>query len=371
MVVTGCRALLFSLLPVCLSAMAVAAPVPLLHITDLYHPHNDPDDHWDAATVYALAKAGRVRLLGVLIDYPLTPREGGPGGPAVAALAQIGQLSGVDAPMAVGSSVGFAAVERGEATLTGTDRHGVDFILDTLRAAPEPVVITVVGSCRDIALAGRAAPEVFREKCRGIYLNAGTGTFDSALGANREWNVTLDPRAYRAVFEIPCPIYWMPCFEDMRWLGSGDMTVGRYGSFWRFTQGAVFEALRPEVCNFFLYALTRSTDPRWLAHLGGPVDRTALDRFGAQDRNMWCTAGFLHLAGLTVTRDGAVVERDGRDGTDDLYQFTPIAVQLGEDGVAHWERDAASRDRFVFEVNDLDAYPAHMTAALRELLRGL
>ena len=25
-------------------------PVPTLHVTDLFRPHNDPDDHWDLAT---------------------------------------------------------------------------------------------------------------------------------------------------------------------------------------------------------------------------------------------------------------------------------------------------------------------------------
>ncbi len=29
--------------------------VPVIHATDLYHFHCDPDDHWDLATVYALA----------------------------------------------------------------------------------------------------------------------------------------------------------------------------------------------------------------------------------------------------------------------------------------------------------------------------
>lgn len=30
-------------------------PVPLIHQTDLFRPHFDPDDHWDLACVFALA----------------------------------------------------------------------------------------------------------------------------------------------------------------------------------------------------------------------------------------------------------------------------------------------------------------------------
>ena len=32
--------------------------IPMIHATDLYHIHCDPDDHWDLATVYALAYSG-------------------------------------------------------------------------------------------------------------------------------------------------------------------------------------------------------------------------------------------------------------------------------------------------------------------------
>ena len=54
--------------------------VTVVHQTDLYRPHQDPDDHWDLACQYALAKLGRQRLGGILLDYPY---EGGPGDPDI------------------------------------------------------------------------------------------------------------------------------------------------------------------------------------------------------------------------------------------------------------------------------------------------
>jgi len=36
----------------------------------LFRPHNDPDDHWDLACAFALAKTGLCPLAGVLIDFP-------------------------------------------------------------------------------------------------------------------------------------------------------------------------------------------------------------------------------------------------------------------------------------------------------------
>jgi len=35
-----------------------SVPTPVVHITDLHRPHNNPDDHWDLACVYAPARRG-------------------------------------------------------------------------------------------------------------------------------------------------------------------------------------------------------------------------------------------------------------------------------------------------------------------------
>ena len=56
-----------------LAALGLAAPpdaaaeakIPLLHSTDLLHPHDDPDDHYDLATVFAMPEFD---LRGVVLD---------------------------------------------------------------------------------------------------------------------------------------------------------------------------------------------------------------------------------------------------------------------------------------------------------------
>ena len=47
-------------------------------MSDLFRPHNDPDDHWDLACAYALAYQGRAELQGILIDYPQPARHNDP-----------------------------------------------------------------------------------------------------------------------------------------------------------------------------------------------------------------------------------------------------------------------------------------------------
>lgn len=45
---------------------AASPGVPLLHVTDLFHPHGDSDDHFDPAVAYALAQRGSFDLRGVV-----------------------------------------------------------------------------------------------------------------------------------------------------------------------------------------------------------------------------------------------------------------------------------------------------------------
>ena len=44
--------------------------IPVLHATDLFRPHVDPDDHWDLACMYALAHKEDIDLKAVVIDFP-------------------------------------------------------------------------------------------------------------------------------------------------------------------------------------------------------------------------------------------------------------------------------------------------------------
>jgi hypothetical protein len=335
--------------------------IPLLHQTDLFHPHLDPDDHWDLACVYALALGGDFDLRGVLIDYPPVEHAVTPDAMAVA---QLNYLSGLAVPFAVGSAV--AVRTRGEKpdALPAAERHGVEFVLHTLASAGAPVVITIVGSCRDIALAGAAAPELFRTKCRAIYLNAGSGTRRPELLGELEYNVRLNAAAYGGIFDLPCPVYWMPCFEITPPSGQ----VEEYGTFYRFTQAEILPDLSPRLQAYFAYMLSRSPSCDWLGALQTPPDATTLAVYGALPRNMWCTAGFLHAAGKMITVDGAIVPLAAA-GDDAAYAFEPITVTCGDDGVVHWQPAAAANgQRHIFHVRDRSRYAAAMTRAMRTLL---
>ena len=336
-------------------------PVPVIHQTDLFHPHNDPDDHWDLACQYALAARGDIDLRGVLLDY--TPEGRGYGAPAVQAVAQMNCLTGLSVPAAAGlpqKAESEAALD--DMLAAGAHLSGVNMVLNLLRDSAEPVAIHIVGSCRDIAAAARKAPALFREKCRALYLNAGASNPASGL----EYNVTLDPFTYSRMFALPCPVYWMPCFDMV----CDPAQVGEFGTFYRFQQGDVLPHLRPGVQGFFLYALTRDMTTPWHAALNAPPDAAALADAGQTWRNMWCTCGFLHAAGLTVLRNGDIAPLNTAP-RDEVFRFEPAHIECAADGQTAWRLDASCTDRFIFRVLDLEAYQPAVIKAMRTLLQAI
>lgn len=336
---------------------------PLIHTTDLFRPHNDPDDHFDLAVVYSLALQDKIDLRGIVIDRPPPKFDGDPD---VAAIAQLNHITGLTVPAVVGSSQPMKSPSDTQPSAPPSDKAAVRFILDTLRRSSQRVAITIVGSCRDIAIAGKTDPALFARKCAGIYVNAGTGSPDLKLASVLEYNVTLDPVAYRALFDLPCPIYWLPCFEDYE----GEWRVKRYGTYWRFRQEEVLPALSPRMQNFLLYMFERLRESDWLRYLYRQPDASLIKQYSQQERNMWSVVSFLHIAGLTVTTSGETVSLRAA-GDSAVYTFQPVRISCNENAVTIWQPDPRSVNRYMFMVKDMDHYQSAMTKALKTLLTAL
>ncbi len=283
----------------------------------------------------------------------------------------LNRLTGLAAPLVVGTSLRPTSPHDTLTSAPACEVAGVQWLLKKLRESPTPAAISIVGSCRDVAVALRRDGALFAQKCRGIYLNAGTGEPNPPPDAQREYNVGLDPASYAAVLDAPCPVYWLPCFERLeRGQLPDPRVVMRHGTFYQFRMGDVFSQISPPMQQFFLSMLEQEPATYWLKSLRVPVDAKKLAVWGAQPRNMWCTAGFLHCAGLTVTKDGKLAPLD-RAGQNAVYRFVPVQVECDAEGRTRWQYGAASPPRWKFEVTDTQRYAAAMTGALAELLKPL
>lgn len=362
---------LFVLLVVLLSsttgfAQAKKSAVPVIHVTDLHRPHNDPDDHWDLACVYAQAYRGDIELKGILIDYP--PESQPDWNPDIAAIAQMNRITALAVPVGVGTPHPMKSRDDAQPYASARDHQGIDMVLDILRTSERPVVINVIGTCRDIAVAGRKAPALFARHCAGVYLNAGCGAPEKPADARLEYNVTLDKPAYEAIFDLPCPLYWMPCFESLDARDSS--RAPEYGTYYRFRQGDILPHLSESVQNYFAYMFARKTDQNWLRTLEGKPDEALLADVAQKDRHMWCTAGFFHAAGYTITPDGSTSRLDA-DTNGAVFSFDPIKITSMGPGGNEWVPDPGSTRRFIFHVRDTDNYRSATTQAMKSLLTTL
>jgi len=342
--------------------------IQVLHQTDVFHHHADPDDHWDLACQFAISRKGDIDLQGILIDCPPKSDFWGwdCGDPAVVAVAQLNYITGQSVAVGVGNPIkpkSDADIEKiaAQKPLNG----GISLVLKTLERSSEKVYIHIVGSCRDVAAAYKIAPSLFTEKCAGIYLNAGSSNPESTL----EYNVQLDPYSFSTIFQIPCPLYWMPCFDYHDTRKPIEESSGTYGTYYRFKQSEILPFLSKPMQKYFEYALGKVMDQRWLSYLDLPPNEALLTPHGNLHRPMWCTAGFLHCAGKAVNTLGDIVSLSSE--YDAVYEFLPINIECKATGETKWTVAHNDTGKFIFHVKKPELYPEMMTKAMKNLLSVL
>ena len=83
------------------------------------------------------------------------------------------------------------------------NKSGIDFILDTIRANPNEVVLIGIGPSTDIALAIKKDFETMK-LVKQIVLMQGTNNFEPVYA--KEWNVLVDPEASNILLTSELPV---------------------------------------------------------------------------------------------------------------------------------------------------------------------
>ncbi|GHV49207.1 hypothetical protein FACS1894181_07520 [Bacteroidia bacterium] len=267
--------------------------IPVIYSSDLYHPPVDPDDHYDLAMLF---KMQEFDVKAFIFDVSTPDRQ--PGEFGRVALEQISAITGrAIPPYSIGLRQLLVSPDDQAKGQPSEFQGGVELILKTLRESDEKVLMFLVGSCRDFAAAYNREPELLRQKVSAIYVNAGNGP----NGKQNEWNVTLDPNAYRSLLTSDLPIYWCPCFPRGRDLVRAiredieENNAYTYNTYFIIpNQAEWLKNVSPRLQNFINYALTASKeDP--IPYL----DRIP-DEISSKPRNMWCSGPFIHAAGRKI-----------------------------------------------------------------------
>ena len=300
--------------------------IPVIYSSDLYHPHQDPDDHFDLALLYSLEE---LDVKAFIFDVTASSRD--PKDFGHIALEQMSKITGKKLPpYSAGLRHRLRSPDDQAYDQPKEFQGAVELILSTLEQSDEKVVMFLVGSCIDFVVAFNRNPELLKEKVKAVYVNAGNGP----KGDQTEYNVGLDLYAYVGLMNSGLPIYWCPCFtEQYRLCTPDDVAAGKaFCTYYVIpNQAELLASTRPIVQNFFAYVLNRSEEEPlgFLDKEPQPLPTTK--------RNMWCTAPFLHAAGREIyqTQDGhwiAVTPEKAKElgiegSSVEVFRFEPIRFQ--------------------------------------------
>lgn len=331
------------------SASAAEKKIPIIHSTDLFHPHDDPDDHYDLATLFALDEFD---IKGIVLDsgrHPDAQVERFGDTP----IEQMMKITGRKVPYAIGLSRRLSRADDKALNEDKKFQAGIELILSILRESDEPVTYHAAGSLRNIAAALNREPELLKRKLKAVYIEIGRGP----TGVQREWNVTLDPYSFARVIESGLPVYWCPCFGK-----------DGYSTYYKADQTVVVGACTPAVQNFFVYCLTKSK--------ADPIEflTSGLHPLPTGERKMWCTAPLIHAAGRKIYRRGpddfvALAPADAAkaglaENVIDLFDLVPMSAavdKLPQPATKDKKRTRLSLDVKLNPADNANGYIFHQT----------
>ena len=182
----------------------------------------DPGQDDAVAILLALASPEEIDLLGVVavagnVPLPLTQKNSR----IICELAgrpDIPVFAGCDGPMSrklvtaehVHGKTGLDGPELPEPTMPLQDKHGVDFIIETLRSEPSgSVTLVPIGPLTNIAVAFDRAPDII-ERVQEIVLMGGAYFEVGNITPAAEFNIYVDPEAADIVFKSGVKLTVMP-----------------------------------------------------------------------------------------------------------------------------------------------------------------
>lgn len=331
-----------------------ASAIPLIYCTDLFHPHDDPDDHFDLATVFALPE---LAVKAVLLEQGKKQQDK----PGRIPLEQMFKLTGRHAPYGIGLSEPLKSADDLGLDQPREHQSGVELLLKTLRDSPVPMVVFTAGSVRDLCAAFNREPSLLRQKIAKLYINMG-----SLEQGELEWNVQLDVKAYIGVMRSGLPIYWCPCAP----FGQNRST------HWVFKQGDLFHELPSGLLNYFVYALQRVRPAEIEPQRAMSMDlRPWREILMDQPRNMWCTGPLLHAAGRKICRQGqswnTIPPAEDHAQTVEVFTFVPVHVEIDERGQTQWREASTDANMHLYRVTAPELHNPAMTGCLGSLYRNL
>jgi inosine-uridine nucleoside N-ribohydrolase len=337
------------------------ATIPFIHTTDLYNPPQDPDDHVDLATVFALPE---LDLRAVVLDP--TRKFVGQHDPGFVPVAQLNYLTGRSVPVAAGPIDPLRSPSDTAKDRPRAEQAGIELLLNALSLCQEPAYVSVMGSARAVAAAWNREPKLLQQKIRAVLVNAGATT--GKPGA--EWNVDLDVHAWIALMRSGLPILWYPCTGE-----HGPTGLDPHNTYWLVAHRRLFDGLPQPLRAYFDYAFNhygRGDIIRALSVLG---DGPSWEKVLAGQRNLWSTASLITAAGrvLAETSEGwrFIAKEQARGLKVQALEMLPVHCEVDDGGVIRWSPKPEPGNVKIFRRKPNEEHVRAMGEATNGLLRQM
>lgn len=260
--------------------------IPVVVITDLYHPYQDPGDNMDLIMGFGLPD---VDLKAVLLDitdafrkdtadHPTLWKD--PRGPREAGIIPVEQLSYIfnkKVPYGIGPLSMMKSEEDRMEYLPGYEQEAIDILLEVLKKSKEPVEVLSFGSARILAVAYNRAPKLMKQKIHKIHLSAGTASKNHKLGSDAganaipggEWNVALDVFAFNRILKSELPVAIYPCAGK-----DGGFVKDCNNTYWKLPDIDFIRKMNPQLQRYLDFAFTQKLQYDFLRAMNAdyPVD---------------------------------------------------------------------------------------------------
>ena len=346
---------------------------PIIDITDLYHPHQDPGDNLDLIAGYALPEVDlRAVILDVTQEYrePTTEHQNpiyndptGPRDPGIIPVTQLNYIFDRDVPYGIGPFRRLKSPSDKALDMPKFQQTGVELIIKTLRESKEKVEILSFGSARTLAAAYNREPGLLRSKVRRVHLSAG-----ASEPGFLEWNVMLDPQAIVCLLRSDLPIAVYPCGTK-----DGAFAYGAHNSYWLLPNLEFIGRMNPLLRGYAAYSFERSSRSDFLRVLDDPVPEDVMARIRARQHNVWETALWMQVSRRKLVRraDGhfRIVPEAEVKLSDTVLpnDLKPCTIKVNDDGTFTWATTDRRTNFLMYDRGD----PKQNEAALREALPAL
>ena len=317
--------------------------VPIIDVTDLYHPYQDVGDNFDLVAAYALPE---VDLRAVILDahdsfrksvsdHPLLSKyyvdKDGPRDPGFIPVLQLNYIFNRNVPAAVGPFTMMKSPQDKMLDVPAFQQQGVELILKVLRESKEPVEILSFGSARPIAIAYNRDPALFRSKVRRIQLLAGATSLDVL-----DWDVGLDPNAIVCLLRSDLPIALEPCSASVK--EGGGFGYSPHNNFYKTPNLHFIKQMDPRLQRYMAYAFGRAARSDFLRAMDEDFPDELTAKVYSQPHNVWETGTWALASNRRLVRraDGhyRMIPATEVSRTDKVLpvDLRPCLIKLYDDG---------------------------------------